>query len=95
MMRISLLLGVISFCGCSYFTSWDDKSTRAIGYPLSHMAKFDSWKTPDEIKTLSDGQKEYKYHLKKFEPSCIHYWIENQEGIITGYRYTGYCRPIG
>jgi hypothetical protein len=95
MMRSYLLTIVIFFTGCSYFTSWDDQSTRAIGYSLSYMTKFDSWKNPDEVTALPDGQKEYKYHLKKIDPSCVHYWIVNEEGIITGYRYTGYCRPIG
>ncbi|WP_444901922.1 hypothetical protein ACJJIG_01420 [Microbulbifer sp. SSSA007] len=88
-----LLLVVVLFVGCSYFVSWDDKSKVLIGEPITLYSDLNG--PPDEIKTLSDGQKEYKYHLKKLDPSCIHYWTVNQEGIITGYRYTGYCRPVG
>ena len=88
-----LLVVVILFAGCSYFVSWDDQSQRVVGQTIDFVIGFDG--QPDEIKTLSDGQKEYKYHLKKLDPSCVHYWIVDKEGIITGYRYTGYCRPIG
>lgn len=95
MRNIYLLIVVILCAGCSYFVSWDDVSKPFIGDPHSSITKFKSWKNPDEIKTLPDGQKEYKYHLKKLDPSCVHYWIVDKEGIITGYHYTGYCRPIG
>ena len=93
MRNFYLLVVVILFSACSYFVSWDDKSKRAIGRPIENYVRLNG--QPDEIKTLPDGQKEYKYHLKKLDPSCVHYWIVNEEGIIAGYRYTGYCRPIG
>jgi len=95
MQKMYLLLVIVFFAGCSYFVSWDDVSKPFIGDPLSSLTKFKSWEKPDSIKTLPDGQKEYKYHLKKLDPSCVHYWIVDKEGIITGYRYTGYCRPVG
>ena len=88
-----LLIFVILFSGCSYFVSWDESSTRSIGQSMERIAKL--WGEPDEIIPLPDGQKEYKYHLKKLDPSCIHYWIVDEQGIITGYRYQGYCRPVG
>ena len=95
MRNIYLSIVVILFAGCSYFVSWDDVSKPFIGDLFLSITKFKSWKNPDEIKALPDGQKEYKYHLKELDPSCIHYWIVDKEGIIMGYRYTGYCRPIG
>lgn len=67
---------------------------REVGNPIEEIEN--SWGDElDEITSRPDGQKEYKYHLKKLDPSCIHYWVVNQRGIITGYRYQGYCRPIG
>ena len=90
---IYFLLAVILFTGCSYFVSWDDKSKTLIGEPITLYSDLNG--PPDEIKTLPDGQKEYKYHLKKLDPSCVHYWIVDKKGIIMGYRYTGYCRPVG
>ena len=90
-------LGLFSvlLAGCSYFVSWDDLSLNYIGQPISKDENFESWKTPDEVRTLPGGKKEYKYHLKKLDPSCIHYWIVNPQGIIVNYRYEGRCRPIG
>jgi hypothetical protein len=93
MMRSYLLITVIFFTGCSYFTSWDEQSERVLGQQIDLVIRLDG--QPDAITLLPDGQKEYKYHLKKLDPSCVHYWIVNEEGIIIGYRYTGYCRPIG
>jgi len=93
MRNIYIFVVVILFAGCSYLSSWDDKSKVLIGEPITLYTNLNG--QPDEIIERSDGQKEYKYHLKKLDPSCVHYWIVNQEGIITGYRYTGYCRPIG
>jgi len=91
--NVSLLMILVLFSGCSYFVSWNKKSKALIGEPIKLYSDLNG--SPDEIKLLPDGQKEYKYHLKKLDPSCIHYWIVSQEGIITGYRYTGYCRPVG
>jgi len=54
-----------------------------------------TWGQPDRIDALGDGNKEYKYHLKKLDPSCVHYWIVDPQGIIVDYRYEGRCRPIG
>ena len=92
-MRNYLLIIVILFSGCSYFVSWDDKSRVLIGEPITLYSVLNG--PPDEIIPLPDGQKEYKYHLKKLDPSCIHYWVVDERGIITGYRYQGYCRPVG
>ena len=93
MPRICLLLLIGLCAGCSYFETWDEKSRRLIGKPITLYSDLNG--PPDGIKNLPDDQKEYKYHLKELDPSCIHYWVVNMEGVITGYRYTGYCRPIG
>ena len=93
MCRNLLFLFIILLSGCFYFVSWDESVQGGVGRPMENIKKI--WGNPDEITSLPDGQKEYKYHLKKLDPSCFHYWIVNEEGIITGYRYTGYCRPIG
>ena len=77
---------------CSYFVSWDDMSQKYINRPV---LEFKTWQNPDEVRALPNGNKEYKYHLKKLDPSCIHYWIVNPDGLIVDYRYEGRCRPIG
>lgn len=79
--------------GCSYFVSWDEKSERSLGRPIHNYIRLNG--SPDSINPLPNGNKEYKYHLKKLDPTCIHYWIVNPQGIIVDYRYEGRCRPIG
>ena len=85
----------LSVSACSYFVSWNDISEPLIGHPFQEITEFESWRQPDEVKTLPNGDKEYKYHLKKIDPSCIHYWVVDPQGIIRGYHYEGRCRPIG
>lgn len=94
MHKLRLILLMLT-AGCSYFVSWDDLSVSLVGEPFSKITKFDSWKIPDEIKKLPDGKTEYKYHLKNLDPSCVHYWIVDEQGIIVDYHYDGRCRPIG
>lgn len=53
------------------------------------------WGPPDETIRTNEGQQEYKYNLEDLDPSCIHYWIVNSQGTITGFHYKGRCRPIG
>lgn len=79
--------------GCSYFVSWDDAVRGGVGRSIDSMIKLDG--LPNAIIPLSNGNKEYKYHFKKLDPSCIHYWIVDPQGIIVDYRYEGRCRPIG
>jgi hypothetical protein len=87
------VLTLALLAGCSYFVSWDESVSGGIGRPMIDIQK--TWGQPDRIDTLGDGNKEYKYHLKKLDPTCIHYWIVNPEGIIVDYHYEGRCRPIG
>lgn len=86
-----LILSLLA--GCSYFVSWDESVSGGIGRPMIDIQK--TWGQPDRIDALGDGNKEYKYHLKKLDPSCVHYWIVDPQGIIVDYRYEGRCRPIG
>ena len=79
--------------GCVYFTSWDDVMKGWVGHRIDEIVKL--WGPPDQIKSMSDGNKEYKYLAKDIDPSCIHYWIVNPQGVITGFHYEGRCRPIG
>ena len=87
---IYFLLAVILFSGCSYFVSWEDVSDPVVGHSMEAVEKI--WSEPDQITPLANGAKEYKY---KIDRSCTHYWIVDKKGIVTGYRYTGYCRPVG
>ena len=86
-------LALVSITGCSYFVSWDEAVGGGVGRPMADIEK--TWGKPDQIDTLGDGNTVYKYHLKKLDPTCIHYWIVNPQGIIVNYRYEGRCRPIG
>lgn len=90
---VFLLLALMFFMGCAYFVSWENAHRNLIGKPVKLYVDLNG--PPDKITPLTDGGSEYKYHLKKLDPSCIHYWVVNQSGIITGFRYEGYCRPIG
>ncbi len=87
------LAATLLLAGCVYFTSWNDVMKGWVGHPIAEIVKLEG--PPDAITPLSDGNKEYKYWLKKVDPSCIHYWIVNPQGVITGFHYEGRCRPIG
>ena len=78
---------------CSYFVSWDDSVKGGVGRSIVDLQQ--TWGEADAVRELSDGNKEYKYWLKKLDPSCVHYWIVDPHGIISGYHYEGRCRPIG
>lgn len=78
---------------CSYFVSWDDAVSGGIGRHIESIIKLDG--PPTSIKELENGSKEYKYHFKKIDETCLHYWVVDKNGTITGYHYTGRCRPIG
>ena len=92
---VTVLAVALSVVACSYFVSWNDISEPLIGHPFSEITKFESWQHPDEVRTLLNGNKEYKYWLKKLDPTCIHYWIVDPQGIVVDYHYEGRCQPIG
>lgn len=86
-----VLLAFLS--ACSYFVSWDESVKGGVGRSISDIKE--TWGDPDDIIALPNGYKEYKYNLESLDPSCVHYWIVNHRGTIMGYRYKGYCRPVG
>ncbi len=92
MNRLAYLL-VVSLSGCSYFVSWDQSMEGGVGRPIDEITK--TWGEPDSIKDDDDGRKIYKYHLEKLDPSCIHYWVVGNDGVIIDFHYEGHCRPIG
>lgn len=91
--KIMLAIAVTTVCGCSYFVSWDDLGNSWVGHPIKEIT--DLWGKPDNVIDIGTGQKEYKYHRRQVDPSCIHYWVVDAKGIITGFHYEGRCRPIG
>lgn len=91
--RIYFICVVFLMPACSYFVSWDETSRSAIGLSIDEVIKMDG--PPDAVVPMNNGNKEYRYWLKSIDPTCIHYWIVNPQGIITGYHYEGRCRPIG
>jgi len=90
---VTVLAATLFVSACSYFVSWDDSVKGGVGRSIVDIQRI--WGVPDEIRELPNGDKEYKYWLKKLDPSCIHYWIVDPQGIIRNYRYAGRCRPIG
>lgn len=90
---VAIFVAALSVSACSYFVSWDDAVKGGVGRPIDSIIKLDG--PPNAIIPLSNGNKEYKYHFKKIDPSCVHYWIVDPQGIIVGYHYEGRCRPIG
>lgn len=79
--------------GCSLFASWDGMAKSWVGDPINRITE--SWGEPTRIWTREDGMTIYQYDLKKLDPSCVHYWVVDKGGIIAGFHYEGYCRPIG
>jgi hypothetical protein len=60
------------------------------------MSEFVRLNGPPTLITPQDNnESEYRYDLKKLDPSCVHWWRVHSDGKIVGYRYQGYCRPIG
>lgn len=51
--------------------------------------------SPSDVRQVDAATREYRYDLRKLDPSCVHYWLVDEHGIIVGYHYKGYCRPIG
>jgi hypothetical protein len=92
-MRAWIVVVVIWVAGCAYFTSLDDLGRSWLGAPIGKIMEL--WGAPDETWQRKDGKKIYKYHAKDIDPSCIHYWVVDEQGIIVDFYYEGYCRPIG
>ena len=91
--KVFLVLAIAILFGCSYFVSWDDLGNSWVGHPIEEI--IDLWGKPDQVITTGNGQREYKYHRRQVDPSCVHYWIVNSQDVITGFHYEGRCRPIG
>ena len=88
---VLLMLGIL-LVGCSYFVSWDDLAESWYGNSIQEIIEANG--EPESIRKLENGLFEYRYHLKKLDPSCVTFWIVNKEQIIVGHRYKGRCRPI-
>jgi len=91
---IAVCTAVVHICGgCAYFVSWSDFSKSWLGHPISKFIKLNG--EPTSVTLVGDGDSEYRFDLEKLDPSCVHWWLVNKEGVVVGYRYDGYCRPIG
>lgn len=91
--HVTVFAAALLASACSYFVSWDNAVKGGVGRPIDSIIKLDG--PPSTIIPLPNGNKKYKYHLKKIDPTCVHYWIVDPQGIIRGYHYEGRCRPIG
>lgn len=87
------LVMAIALPACALFSSWDDVMGSWVGSDISKIAEL--WGAPDQIRSIDSETQEYKYHLEKLDPSCVHYWYVDSKGVISGYSYEGRCRPIG
>jgi len=92
-MRVAILIAATVVAGCAYFTSWGDVMGRWVGEPISSIT--DLWGPPDQTWTREDGKTVYKYHQQQVDPSCYHYWVVDENGVIADFDYEGYCRPVG
>lgn len=91
--RVAFFASLIIFGGCSYFVSWDQANRSSIGQPIDRIINLSG--KPDDVWKREDGMTIYKYHLKKVDPSCVHYWIVNDQKLIVDFYYEGACHPIG
>lgn len=89
---IYLLLSTL-LIGCVFFSSWERSMRSWVGAPVSEFAELNG--NPDKTWVREDGKTVYKYHLEKIDPSCIHYWVVDDRGVIVDFYYEGYCRPVG
>lgn len=89
-----VVLIVLAFISaCAYFASWDELYRDSIGRPIAE--KLELWGQPDKIWVREDGKAVYEYHLKKIDPTCVHYWVVNDKKIIVDLYHEGHCRPVG
>ena len=70
-----------------FFSSWDDLGESWVGDEISEITTV--WGEPDKIEMRDDEVKAYIYHLKKIDPTCVHTWFVNQQGVIVEYEYEG------
>jgi hypothetical protein len=90
---LTTLTGSLLAAGCAYFVSWHDLSKSWVGHPIARFVSVNG--EPSSITPLADGDEEYRFDLRKLDPSCVHWWKVDKEGTIVGYRFQGRCRPVG
>ena len=86
-------ISAFALSSCALVTSWGDVMDGWVGHPISEIAEL--WGPPTTTKVGENGGEEHTYHLQRLDPSCFHHWHVDARGVITGYRYEGYCRPVG
>lgn len=89
---IVFTLVIINLVACTYFSSWNGLGNSWVGSQINEILEL--WGQPDEIISGENNEKEYKYRLPKIDPSCIHYWMVNNQGTIVGFHYQGRCDPV-
>lgn len=92
-MRGGAWVAPMFIAACSLFTSWSDVMNTWVGDPIERITSL--WGPPARVWTREDGMTIYRYDLKKLDPSCVHYWVVNDQKLIVNFYYEGYCRPIG
>jgi hypothetical protein len=93
-MRNGFVVLLIAFAiGCTYFTSWDNVMQRWVGLPISDYVEVEG--KPDQKWLREDGHTIYMYEFEGLDPSCVHYWVVDEGGVIVNFYYEGYCHPIG
>ena len=88
---IAIILSV-SLGGCTYFISWDDVMEKWIGHNIVEIEKI--WGKPASVENNINGNSIYVYPKKRISPTCIHYWIVDENGVIVGLKHEGSCRPV-
>lgn len=86
-------LALVGLAACSWFVSWEDAADGGVGRHIQSLIDLDG--PPTAIIQLPSGYKEYRYDFRKIDPSCVHFWLVDPNGIVVDYRYEGRCRPIG
>jgi hypothetical protein len=98
-MRLKSIVRTVSvsllflLAGCALLDSWDDASRSWVGSRVDKYISLNG--PPSEVRQMDAGLREFRFDLRKLDPSCVHYWLVDESGIIVDYRYKGYCRLIG
>jgi hypothetical protein len=69
----------------------DNEMVQWSGRPAAVLVK--EWGRPTSIKQLEERRLEYRYPRSDISPSCVHFWIMNEQNFVVGHRYEGECRP--
>jgi hypothetical protein len=87
----SVLLLALAASACAT-RHWGSIGESWVGHHIDEVRQH--WGEPDRNWVRSDGMRVYQYHLEQVDPTCNHYWVTGDQGVINGFYYEGECRQL-